>query len=346
MKKFCILFLLLAIFVALTVLVSCGGNQNENSCDTQNSQIQDSIDRENTDRDTDTNDNIDTNTDDNINTDTNDNIDTDSDKADDSNVADDEIQENYTEGLDFYPLDDGTLAIECNSDIIKYLTKIVIPAKHNGKIVSKIGENAFEDFTNIRTIVIPDSITEICYSAFSGCSNLSNIVIPNSVASIGDYTFRNCYNLTNIEIPNSVTSIGHDAFRNCYNLTSIEIPNSVTSIGDGAFSGCSNLTYNEFDNGLYLGDTNNPYVVLVKAKDKTITSYTINEQTKLIGYSAFEDCSNLTSIVIPNSVTSIGYSAFSACAKLTIYCEAESKPSGWHSNWNNYNRPVEWGYKG
>jgi len=27
---------------------------------------------------------------------------------------------------------------------------------------------------------------------------------------------------------------------------------------------------------------------------------------------------------------------------LTIYCEAESEPSGWSSNWNDDNRPVYW----
>ena len=63
-----------------------------------------------------------------------------------------------------------------------------------------------------------------------------------------------------------------------------------------------------------------------------------------ISDSAFYGCSSLTRIVIPDSVTSIGYAAFDDCTSLTIYCEAESKPSGWDSYWNSSKRPVVWGY--
>ena len=44
---------------------------------------------------------------------------------------------------------------------------------------------------------------------------------------------------------------------------------------------------------------------------------TFDGDVTTIGYSAFEDCSNLTSITIPNSVTTIGDSAFSGCSSLT-----------------------------
>ena len=52
------------------------------------------------------------------------------------------------------------------------------------------------------------------------------------------------------------------------------------------------------------------------------------------------------SIYIPNSVTTIGSHAFRDCSNLTIYCEASSKPSGWGSDWNYYNRPVVWSSNG
>ena len=107
------------------------------------------------------------------------------------------------------------------------------------------------------------------------------------------------------------------AFKWCEDLISVTVSDSVTSIGSGVFSGCSNLKYNEYDNACYLGNETNPYLVLVKAKDKNITSCTISEQTKTIYESAFADCDSLTSITIPDSVTSIGAYAFADCDSLT-----------------------------
>lgn len=73
----------------------------------------------------------------------------------------------------------------------------------------------------------------------------------------------------------------YSGFSNCSNLTSIEIPNSVTSIGSAAFSSCSKLKYNEYNNGFYLGNSENPYVVLISIKNKDITYCLINNNTKV-----------------------------------------------------------------
>lgn len=114
-----------------------------------------------------------------------------------------------------------------------------------------------------------------------------------------------------------VTSIGDRVFYGCSSLASVTIPNSVTSIGGGAFSDCDNLNYNEYDNGYYLGNSNNPYVTLIKAKNTSISSCIINENTKIICSDAFYNCRGLTSVTIGNSVTSIGVRAFSGCSGLT-----------------------------
>ena len=45
--------------------------------------------------------------------------------------------------------------------------------------------------------------------------NIKSYVIPSSVTSIGDWAFRGCRSLSEIVIPSSVTSIGKGAFYNC-----------------------------------------------------------------------------------------------------------------------------------
>ena len=91
---------------------------------------------------------------------------------------------------------------------------------------------------NIKSYVIPSSVTSIGDHAFSDCYSLSEIVIPSSVTSIGDSAFFDCYSLSEIVIPSSVSSIGDSAFSCCDSLSEIVIPFSVTSIGDSAFYNC------------------------------------------------------------------------------------------------------------
>ena len=79
---------------------------------------------------------------------------------------------------------------------------------------------------------------------------------------------------------------------------------------------------------------------------ESLREIVIPDSVTSIGESAFWCCNNLTEIVISDGVTSIGYGAFGGCDSLTIYCEVESKPSGWDSDWNCDNRPVVWGCKG
>ncbi len=93
----------------------------------------------------------------------------------------------------------------------------------------------------IKSVSLPEGLTNIGNDAFFNCSSLTSIEIPNSVTSIGNYAFYNCSSLTSIDIPNSVTSIGYRAFEDCSWLTSVTIGNNVTNIDDYAFRNCTRL---------------------------------------------------------------------------------------------------------
>jgi hypothetical protein len=60
--------------------------------------------------------------------------------------------------------------------------------------------------TKLRTIVIPEGITEIA-QAFNNCSDLTSVTLPSTISRIDKLAFINCSSLTTVNIPESVTSI-------------------------------------------------------------------------------------------------------------------------------------------
>ena len=111
-----------------------------------------------------------------------------------------------------------------------YLTGAVVKSVDIPDHITNIGRSAFNDCKSLTSIIIPDSVISIKDWAFCGCSSLTSVTIGGSVTTIGDSAFKNCSKLTSVTIGNGVRTIEYEAFYNCSGLTSITIPNSVTSI--------------------------------------------------------------------------------------------------------------------
>lgn len=145
------------------------------------------------------------------------------------------------------------------------------------------------------------------------------VVIPYKVnglpvKSIGGFTGNT--QIKAVIILAEIEIIEEIAFSGCSNMKYITIPDNIIFIGDNAFYKCNNLQLKGYNNGLYLGNEHNPYVVLLKTNSKDITSCVIHENAKCI-YGAFNGCKKLTAIEIPYGVRSIGEFAFYECINLT-----------------------------
>ena len=195
--------------------------------------------------------------------------------------------------------------------------EIVIPAYLDGYPVTKIGNYAFEYQDEITIVTFEDysMVTSIGSCAFLQCTNLSLIRIPDNVTKISASAFAQCGGLIWTHGGSPMTEIGDMAFYETTISLTASIESSVTKIGLAAFyqSGLTHLFH-----------------------------FPANTQLNNLGASSFANNDSLPDLIVPQSIATIGANAFNGCSTLTIYTDAQSKLSGWNSNWNSSNRPVFW----
>lgn len=135
--------------------------------------------------------------------------------------------------------------------------------------IISVEANAYDGFTNLKSITFTARVTSIGIGAFSNCTSLISVSLPKELAIIDSFTFDSNTSLIAIDIPNSVTSINMYAFSNCIKLASLTLPHGVINIGVSAFSGC-----------------------------KSLTTITIPASVATISSSAFNGCDSLQAIII------------------------------------------------
>ena len=104
--------------------------------------------------------------------------------------------------------------------------KTVIPAIHEGKPVTAIGEEAFRERGVLEQIVIPESVKTIEEKAFYKCIGLTTVIIPDGVTAISHQCFY-MSGLESVTIPRSVRSIEYSAFNGCSYLSAISFKGTM-----------------------------------------------------------------------------------------------------------------------
>ena len=220
-------------------------------------------------------------------------------------------------------------------------TALYIPDEIDGHEVVAIGDRAFQNRTDLRTVMIPDSVTEIEAYSFNNCTNLSNVTLSKSLKYMGGRAFGSCEKITQIEIPKSLDNCGNSGyasyhgpfgacsglkkiifeegtkeisnnlFRGCTGLEEISIPASVIKIERYTFADCTNLKNVYFSNGVKNVENN------AFTNCTSLTKVNIPDTVDSIGNSAFSGCTNLIEVHLPDKLKETASDTFSGCKKLT-----------------------------
>lgn len=122
--------------------------------------------------------------------------------------------------------------------------------------VTSIGEDAFYYCVNLRSIVIPEGVTELVGGAFCYCTSLESITLPSTLKRIGENCFYSCTALKELTLPEGLEAIGASAFFHCTSLKSLNVPKSVITVT----AYCMGYCYSEEAQGSVVQDDFTLYV--------------------------------------------------------------------------------------
>ena len=126
---------------------------------------------------------------------------------------------------------------------------VVIPALYLGKPVTMLFDKLFAGHPEIRSVSIPDSVTDLGEFVFDGCLNLHHLELPSGLLYRWGYTFCRC-GLEEIRLPDPVKVVPSYAFKDCKQLRKVICGTGMKKISAWAFGGCDQLTELVHDTGV------------------------------------------------------------------------------------------------
>lgn len=240
-----------------------------------------------------------------------------------------------------------TFSLDENTDeytLTKYYgtdENLIIPSTFKGLNITIIGNKSFKGCSTIVNVNIPESIQIIEKEAFSGCNSLYELTIPfvgkereavNYEAPLG-YIFG-YYSTTNSEYDNGVFQVYYAGEYYHYFIPSSLKVVTITDDEDIA----NYAFYNAYLTSITLKNTKSlGYQAFTYS---SISELNIHSNLESIAKWAFYFAQvSFDYIYIPKTVKSIGENAF-YYAGCSLYCEIDSMPEGWETNFNGGSKVI------
>lgn len=210
----------------------------------------------------------------------------------------------------------------------------------NGFIILNIGSRCvLTDYVgskDIKTLVIPNGVTENCYGTFREM-DMREVILPEGFEKLANGSFMNCKKLQHIHLSDSIQHIGQMAFAGCVVLEQMYIPKGLTQTdfyGHLYYNKPNAIIYGEHESQAFLYANERgisfvegrPQEILMPdfiVRDGVLKAYlgndsniVIPESVVEIGAFTFSKNKEIESVFVGNEVRVIGEYAFSNCNNL------------------------------
>jgi len=134
-------------------------------------------------------------------------------------------------------IDDGTY---CIMGYQGDEAEVEIPERFGRAPVTILFDKLFAGHTEITSVRIPDSVTDMGEFLFDGCENLRHIELPASLTTLWGYTFCRSA-IEEIVLPDGLAVLPPFAFKDCKNLKKVVCGTGLKEISAWVFGGCDKL---------------------------------------------------------------------------------------------------------
>ena len=210
-----------------------------------------------------------------------------------------------------------------------------------------IGADAFDKFSSVESIELPDSLVFIGSGAFSDCNvkemtlprnvrfaakwslpytlsklklncrylmeensrTAPELIIGESVEKIRDYEFKGS-EISYLEIQTGADDIGGYVFEDCKSLEKVKFSESVEKIYRYMFSDCSKLEQVEIPDSVKMIDTG------AFSRCTSLEQIEIPDSVEMTDEGVFSDCKKLTQVKLPVRLETLASGFFSGCESL------------------------------